>query len=115
MNRGPLAEGEGVGLGPWVKEGDLDRAVGDRAGLAQELVHPLLGDRAGAVAVDVTAVGFAGRLPVEADPAPYRFVRCGRSHDQVDVTGVEPIGDEPVRLVQVLASSVTVQSPERAH
>jgi hypothetical protein len=35
-----LAEGEGVGLDAWAEEGDLEGAVADRAGLADELVQP---------------------------------------------------------------------------
>src|SRR4029453_11747099 len=35
-----LAEGEGVGLDAGVEEGDLEAAVADGAGLAEELVQP---------------------------------------------------------------------------
>src|SRR5512132_4096185 len=52
-----LAEGEGVGLDTGVEEGDLQGAVGDRAGLAQELVQPRLGEGAVALLVEVGAVG----------------------------------------------------------
>ena len=38
-----LAEGEHVGLGARVEEGDLEGAVGDRTGLADQLVQPRLG------------------------------------------------------------------------
>ena len=37
-----LAEGEAVGLSAWADEGDLEGALSDRAGLADELVYPLL-------------------------------------------------------------------------
>ncbi len=40
--RSGLAEGERVGLGAGVEERDLEGAVGDGAGLADELVQPLL-------------------------------------------------------------------------
>jgi hypothetical protein len=58
-----LAEGERVGLGAGGGEGDLDGAVGDGAGVADELVQPLLRDGAVAVAVDVGSVGLGGWLP----------------------------------------------------
>jgi hypothetical protein len=66
--RGVLAEGEAVGLSAGFGEGDLDGAVGDGAGLADELVHPLLGEGAVAVAVGVGSVGLAGWVSVDADP-----------------------------------------------
>src|SRR5215475_4587442 len=62
-----LAEGEAVGLGTWIKEGDLEGAVGDGAGLADELVHPLLREGAVAIGVGVGAVGLAWWLSVDAD------------------------------------------------
>jgi hypothetical protein len=37
-------------------EGDLEGALADRAGLADELVQPLLGKRAGAVLVSNTVI-----------------------------------------------------------
>ena len=55
-----------------VEEGDLEGAVGDGAGLADELVYPLLRECAIAVAVDVGSVGLAGWLPVEQDAEPRR-------------------------------------------
>jgi hypothetical protein len=63
VRRGPkpvewagLAEGEGEGLYAWVVEGDLERAVGDRAPLTDELVQPRLRDGSRAVVVDVVPV-----------------------------------------------------------
>src|SRR5216683_8362163 len=46
-----LSESEAVGLNAGGGEGDLESAVGDGAGLADELVHPLLCDRAIAIPV----------------------------------------------------------------
>src|SRR5215472_573142 len=59
-----LAEGERVGLSPWIEECDLEGAAGDGARLADELVQPLLGKSAVALAVHVGSVRLAGRLPV---------------------------------------------------
>ena len=58
-----LSEGEAVGLNARVGDGDLESAVGDGAGLADERVHPLLGDRAVAIAVDVAASASPGDCP----------------------------------------------------
>jgi len=62
--RTELAEGERVGGHARGEERDLEGALGDPFGLADELVQPLPGDRAVALAVHVEAVGRAGRLPV---------------------------------------------------
>ena len=95
-----LAEGEGVGLDAGVQEGDLEGAVGDGAGLADQLVQPGVGDCAVARLVDVGAVGGAWWLAVEAHPEPDGTLWRGRSHDQVQVAGVEPIDDPTTCLVQ---------------
>src|SRR3954462_14476169 len=50
---GRLTEREGVGLRARVEEGDLERVLGDRTALADELIQPRLGDRARAVVGDV--------------------------------------------------------------
>ena len=63
-----LAEGEGVGLDARVEEGDLEGALADGAGLADELVQPRVGEGAVALVVDVGAVGGARGLPVEDAP-----------------------------------------------
>src|SRR6266498_5137313 len=72
----------------------------DGAGLADELVHPLVREGAVAVAVDVGPVRLAGWLPVEQDAEPHRGCWCCWSHDQVEVAGVEAAGDLPVRRVE---------------
>jgi hypothetical protein len=61
-----LAEGERVGLDPGTEEGDLEGAVRDGAGLADELVQPLVSHRPVALVVDVDPVRRAWRLSVDA-------------------------------------------------
>jgi hypothetical protein len=95
-----LPEGEAVGLNVGVGEGDLESAVGDGAGLADELVNPLLREVAVAVGVDVGSVGRAGWLSVDEDPASHRASWFRWSHDEVEVAGVEAAGDLPARRVQ---------------
>src|SRR5215218_3612019 len=65
-----LAEGEGVRLDARVEEGDLEGPLGDRVGLADELVEPWFGKGAVALVVDVSAVGGSRRLPVDPHPEP---------------------------------------------
>jgi hypothetical protein len=63
-----LAEGERVGLDPATGEGDLEGAVGDGAVLPDELIQPLVGHRAMALAVNVDPVRRARRLFVDEHP-----------------------------------------------
>src|SRR3954451_10084470 len=98
--RAGLAEGEGVGLCAGVEEGDLERALGDRTPLADEVVQPRLGDRAVAVVVDVVPVVGARRLSVELHGEPRRVPACRRGHDQVYIPGGEAVGDPPAGFVQ---------------
>src|SRR5262249_49633804 len=74
---------------PRLEEGDLERPVGDRPGLPDQLVEPLLGDRAVAQVVDVEPVRVAGRLTVDQDPERHGRAAGGRPHDEVHVPGVE--------------------------
>jgi hypothetical protein len=95
-----LAEGERVSLGAGVEERDFEGALGDRSGLADELVQPLFDDRAVALFVNVGAVSRARRLPLEEHAEAHGGPAGGRPHDQVEVTGVEAAGDLAVGLVQ---------------
>src|SRR5919112_4982155 len=95
-----LAEGEGVGLDTGIREGDLEGALGDGAGLADQLVQPRVGDHAMALVVEVGAVGGARGLVVDPHLEPYRRPPCRRGHDQVQVAGVEAGGDPPLGLVE---------------
>ena len=95
-----LAEREHEGLDARLGEGDLERPVGDRAALADQLVQPLLIDYALALLVDVEAVSLAGRLAVdehmERDGASSR----AWAHYEVDVASVKAEGDPSVRAVE---------------
>src|SRR5262249_5252388 len=90
--RSGLAEGERVGVRPWVEEGDLESAVGDGAVLADELVQALLRDRA--VAVDVGSVGLAGWLSVDENPESHWASWCRWSQDEVAVEEDHFRGDQ---------------------
>src|SRR3954465_9568608 len=92
-----LAEGEHVGLGAGVEEGDLEETVRDGAWLADKLVEPCIGDGALAALVGVEAVGGPGRLTVDQQPEPHR--RSLRSQDEVEIAGVKSIRDAAIRPV----------------
>ena len=95
-----LPEGEHVGLGAGVGEGDLERALGDRTVLADQLVEPLLGDGPGALLVDVEPA--ASRAAASRRPSPgsgFGRRRPGAQH-QVDVAALEAVHDPAAGLVQ---------------
>src|SRR5256885_17071959 len=71
-----LAEGEGVGLDAWVEEGDLEGALADRAGLADELVQPRVGDDAVALGVHGGPVRGSPRLPAAEHAGPHLRSSC---------------------------------------
>ncbi len=90
-----LAEGECVDLSARVEKGDLEGAVGYGAGLTDELVQPLPGQRSVALVIDIGVVRRGRRLPVDAHAEPDRDVRRRRAHDQVKVAGVKTVRDLP--------------------
>jgi hypothetical protein len=62
------AEGQGISLHAWGREGELEGALTDRAGLADRLVQPRLDEGAVALVVDVAAMGGTRRLLIQAHP-----------------------------------------------
>jgi hypothetical protein len=68
--------------------------------LADELVKPLFDGGAVALAVKVSPVGRARRLPIQEHPESHRGSRRCRPHDEVEIAGVEPVGDLPVGFVR---------------
>src|SRR5690349_12419787 len=95
-----LAEGEGVGLDAGIEEPDLEGTVGDVATLADELVEPLAGYGAVAVRIDVAAVVGARGRAVDGDLEAHRLAVGARAQHQMQVAGVEAIGDAAVLGVQ---------------
>ena len=53
-----------------------------------------------ALAVDVGPMRRTRRLAVDEHAEPHGHAPYGRPHDQVEVTGVEPVSDLPAGLVQ---------------
>src|SRR5215207_8226742 len=94
-----LSECEGVRVGAWLKEADLQRSVAYDVVLAHELVHAVVSEYAVAVRVDVHACRRAGSLAVEGY-AEGDQLRCSSREHEVGVTRVEPKGDAPAGLVE---------------
>src|SRR6185437_9417202 len=87
--RPALSKGERVDVNARIEELDREHAVLDRAGLANDLVEPLVGDRSIALLVYVHAMVCAGRLAVHKHAeANWSTVRSG-PEDDVQVSGVE--------------------------
>ena len=108
------AEGESKGLHARIEKLDLEQAIGDGLGLADQLIQSLFADRTDALVVDVDAVRSARRLSIEAHAKPHGSPWRGRSHDEMEIAGMKAIGDPPATLVQRAAPLFMVQSPERA-
>src|SRR4051795_13323126 len=89
----PSTKGEDVRADAGVEERDLEGALGDCTMLADELVHPRLGDAALTGVVDVEPVGMTGRLTVEEHREADRAARSRRREDQVEVARLEAVRD----------------------
>jgi hypothetical protein len=100
---------------PRLEELDLEPPSLDRLGLPNELIEPLLRDRAVALLVDVGAMRSTRRSAVQQHAKAHRLAARGRSHHEMQIARVKPIDDGAADLSSVAAAGVTVQSPRRAH
>ena len=82
------------------EEGDLERAVGDGSRLAKQLIEPLLAYGSAALFVNVESVSFARGFTVGEDAERHRCLPWTRSHDEVDVAGVEAEEDSATGAVE---------------
>src|SRR5215211_7468182 len=87
------AEGEDVRAHARFEEGDLEGPPADGPALADELVHPRLGDGALPGLVDVDAVSITRSLAVEAHGEGDRVARGGRREDEIEVARLEAVRD----------------------
>jgi len=95
-----LAEGKRVNLDAGIEEDDLEGSLGDGATLADKVVKLWLSGSAVAEAVHMSSVRSPRRPSVEVHAKSHgRTWRC-RSHNQVQVAGVEAVGDSPLGLVK---------------
>lgn len=83
-----------------VEELNLEEALANGPSQADQLVEPLSGQRAVALAVNVESVRFRRNSPVESNAERNRRAERDRSHDEVDVTRMEaeqPLSARPRR------------------
>src|SRR5438105_12399833 len=94
------AERESKRLHARIEELNLELSVSDGARLSDQLIQPLLGNRAVALVVDVDSVSSARRLSIDEHAKSHGSSSHRRSHDEMKIAGVKTVRDPPIRLVQ---------------
>src|ERR1700694_5816464 len=94
------AERERKRLHARIEELDLELSVSDGVRLPDQLIQPLLGNRAVALVVDVASVSSARRLSVDEHAKSHGSSSRRRCHDEMKIAGVKTVRDPPVGLVQ---------------
>src|SRR5438067_2527925 len=69
-------ERERKGFRARIEELDLEQSIGDRLWLADQLVHPLVGNRADTLVVDISSVSGTRRLSIDQHAKPHRGPWC---------------------------------------
>src|SRR5687768_703028 len=91
--RAPSAERHAIRLGARLEELDLEPALDDRPGLADQLVGALVGDEPAAIGVNVAPVRAIRELAIQEDPKRDRGAFGRRTRDEVEVAGMELEGE----------------------
>ena len=94
------AEREGERLRTLIKELDLEPSIDDRLRLSNQLIQPLLDNRAVAAIVHVATVSRTRRLPVNRHAETYGDTLPRRSHDEMKVARVKATCDSAGAAVQ---------------
>src|SRR5437588_9770754 len=95
-----LAERERERLHARIEKLDLELAISNVPRLADQLIQPLLDNRAVALVVNITSVSSARSLSIDEHAKAHgRSSRC-RSHDEMEIAGVKAVRDPPVGRVQ---------------
>ena len=100
MNPHRSAEREREGLHTRIEELNLEQSIGDGLRLSDQLIKPLLGDRAVPLVVHVDAMSSAGWLSIDEHAKAHGTTWSCRSHHKMQIAGVETIRDPPAGLVQ---------------
>src|SRR3989440_4015961 len=95
-----LAEREAEGFGAAIEELDLKPPVRDRSLLTDELIHPLLHNRAIPIGVDISPMGPRGAPSVEEHTKLHSRALSRRPHHEVHVARVELVRDSAVGAVE---------------
>src|SRR5258706_6957023 len=96
MFRRVLAEGERVRLHARIEKRDLEQSISDGLRLSNELIQPLFAHDAVTLLVNIASVSSVWRLSVNEHAKPHGGSSRCRSHDQMQIAGVEAVGDLPV-------------------
>src|SRR5437016_29938 len=94
------AERECKSLHARIDEFDLEQAISDGLGLSDQLIQPLLANRAVALLVDVNSVSGTRRLSIDEHAKSHGSSWHRRPHDEMKIAGVKAVRDPPVGLVQ---------------
>src|SRR5438046_2979993 len=94
------AERESKSLHAGIEKLDLEPSISNRLRLSDQLIQPLLGNRAVALFVDIDSVRGTRRLPIDEHAKSHGRSSCHRTHDQVKIARVKAVGDPPVGFVQ---------------
>src|ERR1700730_6738608 len=94
------AEGEAIRLDVRVEKLDLEEAVGNRSGLADQLIGALVAHHPAAVRIHVAPALVFRELTIEEHPEPDRRATGRRAHHEVEIARVELEGDSSAMLVQ---------------
>src|SRR4051794_32265259 len=94
------AERECKSFRPRIEKLDLELPIGNRPGLPDQQIEPLLGDRSHALLVDIDPASPTRRLAIDQHAKPHGRPQCGRTHDKMKIASVEAMGDAAVGLVQ---------------
>src|SRR5437667_11806252 len=95
-----LSKREAEGFGAVIEELDLKAPVADWLGLTNQLIHPLLHNRAIPVRADINSVGCPGAQAIEEHTEPHGVALCRRSHDKVHIARVELVRDPATGAVE---------------
>src|SRR5438552_4787949 len=93
-------ERERKGLHARIEKLDLELTISDGLRLPDQLIHPLLGDRAVALVVDVDSVSSARRFPIDEHAKAHGSPWHSRPHDEMEIAGVKAVRDPPVGFVE---------------
>src|SRR5215813_14953955 len=110
-----LTKREGKRFYSRIDELDLELPVHDGFRLSNQLIHPRLRNSAATLTVHINSVSRAWHVPIDEHAKTCRRSRRQRSHDQMEVAGMEAVGNAATRFLQddplSLNGPITSQSP----
>src|SRR5262245_39318040 len=95
-----LTKREGKRFYSRISELDLELPVHDGFRLSNQLIHPRLRNSAATLIVHINSVSCAGHVPIDEHVKTCRSSRHRRSDDQMEVAGMEAVGNAAIRFLQ---------------